>query len=643
VSLGLVLGACGNDTEILISVTRDAQAPAAIPRLRIYAAVANGQQMNGAAVYVDQSDPQADVDVSARDLAASPYKLGLRPGAQLPGDADLQVAALGFMLDDAGDPKPLAFGTIDHAISFANGRVLEFEVSLERLAGPVSANGKGCVDFVVNGQKIHIGAQDDWDCDGDPHATDCNDLDPVISHLATEVCGNDVDEDCSGAIDDDTDADGDGVFACKGDCIDNPNAQLPGGLTAADVHAGADERLDNAIDENCDGMCDVGPVLDTDKDTYTTVGIVTAPSVGGRCMKSTSLIDCDDNDHNIHPGATEILTNGADDDCDGTCDVDADMDGYTPSGYVEPPTMGHCAPIAGDQVDCRDDDKDIHPGAAEICDGIDENCDGKCDDDMDNDGYSVCGTVTQDPTQCVVTTNGCSIGQQCDCAPSAEQAHPVPSGGQPVPERCDGFDENCDGVLYPKTNQCFAPAGAGTCFAGTRECKDDNPQSPWDVCNVDSQQPVDPKLCAAYDACFVDPTIVDPFACAISKAQLGVIGCKELVGNGGVACTPAFYAIPTLVSAGQCANANWRIYGGVMQGAWTVGFGDNGGGGDKATGCTSNFAVTAYDHNLATTTITRILVTQFVGTAAVSVFVDLQPLTSGVCVTPGSNMSCTGP
>jgi len=90
--------------------------------------------------------------------------------------------------------------------------------------------------------------------------------------------------------------------------------------------------------------------------------------------------DCNDNDINIRPGATEICNDGKDNDCNGyiDCDdshclndaackicTDSDKDGY----YLQ----SGC----GTLVDCNDSDTNIHPGATEICgDGIDQDCNG---------------------------------------------------------------------------------------------------------------------------------------------------------------------------------------------------------------------------------------------------------------------------
>ena len=87
--------------------------------------------------------------------------------------------------------------------------------------------------------------------------------------------------------------------------------------------------------------------------------------------------DCNDHDAAIHPGATEIVGNLVDDDCDGKADedaqnnpstntVDADGDGFSPA-------QGDCDDRVGMGAT-------IHPGAVEICgDGLDNDCDGVAD------------------------------------------------------------------------------------------------------------------------------------------------------------------------------------------------------------------------------------------------------------------------
>lgn len=94
--------------------------------------------------------------------------------------------------------------------------------------------------------------------------------------------------------------------------------------------------------------------------------------------------DCDDTNAAVHPGATEILDNLIDDDCDGY--ADNKTPGSKPSEADSTEGNDYSADNDGDgysraQGDCNDTDPNIHPGAAEVCNnGLDEDCSGIADD-----------------------------------------------------------------------------------------------------------------------------------------------------------------------------------------------------------------------------------------------------------------------
>ena len=93
---------------------------------------------------------------------------------------------------------------------------------------------------------------------------------------------------------------------------------------------------------------------------------------------SIAVLDCDDEDPERTPGAPE-LCDDKDNDCDGdTHWQEQDLDG---DGVAE------C------EGDCNDLEAGIHPGAVDVCGGVDEDCDGLMipeETDDDGDGFSEC-------------------------------------------------------------------------------------------------------------------------------------------------------------------------------------------------------------------------------------------------------------
>ena len=234
----------------------------------------------------------------------------------------------------------------------------------------------------------------------------------------------------------DPDADGDLVRVSEGDCDDNNAGIFPGAVDA----------FCDGIDQDCDGI----DPTDGDGD-----GVDGCPDADPR--------DCDDEDPNVFPGNTESC-NGADDDCDGVIDnglpsfdwwVDGDADTYgagtvTTTCGDEPPTTDHVSADLPAEEDCDDEDASVNPGATEICDGVDQDCDTVVDNglgdneywpDGDSDGVGdEAGAVTTcndtPPTGHVTPTPGTS-----DCDDADADNYPGNT------ETCDGDDQDCDAVV----------------------------------------------------------------------------------------------------------------------------------------------------------------------------------------------------
>ncbi len=160
-------------------------------------------------------------------------------------------------------------------------------------------------------------------------------------------------------------------------------------------------------------------------------------------------VDCNDQDPAIHPGAVEVC-NGVDDDCNALID---EFLGNTTCGVGAcQRTVNNCA--GGVPQTCT-------PGspAAEICNNVDDDCNGAVDDNL--------GTMTCGQGVCQRSVVACVNGLPGTCTP-----------GTPSPEACNGLDDDCDGRVdngFPDTDgdglaDCIDPDDDNDLVPDTSDC-----------------------------------------------------------------------------------------------------------------------------------------------------------------------------
>ena len=353
---------------------------------------------------------------------------------------------------------------------------------------------------------------DDGDLDGSPTCLDCDDTDNTVYPGAPDICDG-LDNDCNSNT-----ADGSnepwfqqscgsnvgqcsvGMFLCQG-----AQQSCAGEIPPVTEDLTNPSVMCDGLDNDCDSLVDLDDIPAPDRDGDGDGANFCVDCDDGN--SSLNLIDidgdgfascdgdCNDLDPNINPAAAEVC-NGVDDDCNGLQDAgnpgfpqqetDTDGDGLsTCAGDCDDsdPTMNQLDSDSDGFSTCNGDCNDLSassfPGAPELCDGLDNDCNGmddvlgfdRSETDDDGDGQTECGGDCDDlnasrysgsPEICDGIDNNCNGlddagnpgvgGQEVDndgdfqseCQGDCDDTNPNRRTGQA--EVCDGIDNDCNGL-----------------------------------------------------------------------------------------------------------------------------------------------------------------------------------------------------
>ena len=286
---------------------------------------------------------------------------------------------------------------------------------------------EGFPDLDKDGLKNCVDPDDDDD--GDADDADCQPLDPMISHLAQEVCDG-VDNNCDSKIDE-----GLGDLSCgKGECFNTVPACSAGKLQTCDPFQGVAVEVCDGLDNDCDGL------VDEDLGS-TTCGAGACLHTAPNCLAGSPQV-CDP-----LAGAQEESCDGFDNDCDGKTDEDMALLACGKGNCFH--TTSSCV---GGQVQLCDP---FDGKSQELCDGVDNDCDGETDEEL---GSTTCGFG-----ECEHTIDNCVAGISQICNPFQGAA----------PETCDTLDNDCDGLIDEDLG--LLSCGIGVCQNSVPACQNGEP------------------------------------------------------------------------------------------------------------------------------------------------------------------------
>ena len=295
-----------------------------------------------------------------------------------------------------------------------------------------------------DGNDLDLCKNGTWTCTSDGSSIECKNDNNII-----EIC-DEIDNDCDGQIDEGYPnlgaecTEGVGECANKGEYECNSNQD---GIKCNAVPKSEETEKCDSLDNDCDG--------DVDED-FTELGEQCTEGLG-EC-ESTGHYLCNEDQSGIYCNAvvgneTDELCDNKDNDCDGQTD-----ENYTELGEFCTKGIGECEET-GKQV-CSLDKTSTECNAVEneaqneVCDGLDNDCDTKTDEDL---GSTTCGVGV-----CNHTVKNCVDGLLVTCNRNEGK----------TTEICDNVDNDCDGATDESlgTTSC----GKGECYNTVNKCKNGN-------------------------------------------------------------------------------------------------------------------------------------------------------------------------